>query len=131
MLFSKGLSNEEEPALWQKTLSDVIEYWIEVGQPSEDRLRKGAGKADEVIVYTYGNERNVDVWWKKIADKLQRFDHLSVLQIPSVASESLAAMAQANMDIQCTINEGQIWFSDNTHHIEFALTPLKLSATLA
>lgn len=127
MLFSKGLSNEEEPALWQKSLSDVIEYWIEVGMPSEDRLRKGASKADKVIVYTYGTERNVDTWWQKIADKLQRFDHLEVIQIPSTVTQALESMVEATMELQCTINEGQIWISSNTISTEFTPSWLKHS----
>ena len=30
--FGRGLSTEDEPALWQKDLTGAIELWIEVGQ---------------------------------------------------------------------------------------------------
>jgi len=38
--FTKGLSTDDEPDLWQKSLSNEIEVWIELGLPSEKRLKK-------------------------------------------------------------------------------------------
>ena len=43
--FCKGISTEDEPDLWQKSLSDEIELWIELGLPSEKRLKKACGRA--------------------------------------------------------------------------------------
>lgn len=124
LAFGKGLSNDEEAALWLKNYSDVTELWIEVGMPAEDRLRKACSQAQQVICYTYGNERTVELWWKKIADKLERFDHLRVIQLPAAATQALAELAQANMDLQCTINEGSAWLSDASRNI--AITPITL-----
>lgn len=93
--------------------------------PSEDRLRKGCSRAQQVIVYTYGSERNVDIWYKKIADKLERFDHLSVIHLPSDITQPLALMAATSMDLQCTINEGEIWFSDANNNLQFTPSYLK------
>lgn len=50
--FTRGLSTDDEPELWQKSLSDEIELWIEVGQPDESRLRKACNRAARVRVYT-------------------------------------------------------------------------------
>ena len=52
--FTKGLSTDDEPDLWQKSLSGEIELWIELGLPSEKRLKKACGRAQQVILYTYG-----------------------------------------------------------------------------
>ena len=38
--FGRGLSTEDEPALWQKDLTGIIELWIEVGLPDEKALRR-------------------------------------------------------------------------------------------
>jgi uncharacterized protein YaeQ len=62
--FGRGLSAEDEPALWRKDYSGAIERWIEVGLPDEKALRKAAGRAAEVIVVAYGG-RAMDVWWAK------------------------------------------------------------------
>ena len=37
--FGRGLSDEDEPALWRRDYTGTIEQWIELGQPDEARLR--------------------------------------------------------------------------------------------
>jgi len=49
LYFTKGLSSDDEPELWQKTLTDDIELWIELGQPDEKRIRKACGRSKQVI----------------------------------------------------------------------------------
>ena len=68
--FGKGLSDTEEPDLWQKDLTGLTEHWIEVGQPDDKRLLRASGRSARVTVYAYGNR--ADLWWKPIADKLPR-----------------------------------------------------------
>ena len=41
--FGRGLSDEDEPALWRRDYTGTIEQWIELGQPDESRLRKAGG----------------------------------------------------------------------------------------
>ena len=123
--FGKGISNDDEAALWLKNYSNETELWIEVGMPTEDRLRKACSQAQQVICYSYGLERNVDIWWKKIADRLERFEHLQVKQLPAAATQALAGMAQPGMNLQCTINEGNIWLSDPANNIAIHTISLK------
>ncbi len=40
LVFAKGLSDDKEPDLWQKSLDGRILKWIEIGQPDEKRLRR-------------------------------------------------------------------------------------------
>ncbi len=108
--FGRGLSTEDEPALWQKDYSGVIERWIEVGLPDERVLRKAAGRAAEVVVLAYGG-RTVDLWWSKAAPALARLANLRVLALDSAQSEALAALAARNMQLHCTIQDGQLWLT--------------------
>ena len=87
MGFTKGLSSENEPDLWQKSLSDEIEVWIDFGQPDEKRIRKACGRATEVFIYTY-NYRSALTWWQQIQNRLTRFDNLSVIVIPDAALQA-------------------------------------------
>ncbi|MEY3107624.1 MAG: hypothetical protein RIT35_1802, partial [Pseudomonadota bacterium] len=52
--FTKGLSADDDPDLWQKSLTDDIELWIDIGMPDEKRIRKACSKTDNVIIYSYG-----------------------------------------------------------------------------
>lgn len=108
--FTKGLCADEEPALWQKSLSNEIDLWIDVGLPDERRLRKASSRADLVYLYLYGG-RNAELWWQRNADSLQRFKNLSVIEIPEVASNELAGLVQRNMRLQCTIQDSEVWLN--------------------
>lgn len=118
LAFGKGLSTDDEPDLWQKDLTGAIDKWIEVGQPDERRLLKACGRASEVLVYSYSAASMV--WWNQMAGKLDRARNLQVFNLPSHLSAELAALAQRTMQLQCTVQEGQVWISggENTVHLE-------------
>jgi uncharacterized protein YaeQ len=108
--FGKGISTDDEPALWRKDLTGAVEQWIEVGLPDERVLRKAAGRAREVIVYCYGG-RGVDVWWAQNQKALSRLTRLSIFNLPAESTLALAKLVERGMDAQCTIQDGHIWFS--------------------
>jgi len=122
--FGRGLSTEEEPALWQKDLMGAIDYWIEVGQPDEKTIRRACGRAKHVCIYTYGG-RAADQWWEKHTAPLARLSNLRVLNLPQDGSRALATLTQPSMQLQCTIQEGQIWMTDGSNSAHIALTGLK------
>ena len=47
---TKGLSTDDEPDIWQKSLSGELDLWVALGLPSEKIRRQSCGKAKEVIV---------------------------------------------------------------------------------
>lgn len=112
---AKGLSDTEEPDLWQKDLTGAIQLWIEVGQPDEKRLLKAAGRSEQVMVYSYNATSHI--WWKQLAGKIDRAKNVSVINIPADASAALEKMAQRSMQLQCTIQDGQIWLTDGTETV--------------
>ncbi|WP_313952243.1 YaeQ family protein [Accumulibacter sp.] len=114
--FTKGLSTEDEPDLWQKSLTDEIELWIDVGLPDEKHLRKACGRARQVVVYAYGGSK-ASLWWERVADALGRFDNLSIFTLPRETSVALAALTQRGMTIACMITDGSAWLSDATENI--------------
>ncbi|NHZ38442.1 MULTISPECIES: YaeQ family protein [Massilia] len=115
LTFTKGLFDTDEPDLWQKDLTGAIELWIEVGQPDEKRLMKACGRSERVIVYSYSATSHI--WYKQIANKLERAKNLTVINIPADASAQLEALAQRNMQLQCTIQDGQIYLTDSVNTV--------------
>jgi uncharacterized protein YaeQ len=109
--FGRGLSTEDEPALWLKDYSGDIRLWIEVGLPDERVVRKAAGRADAVVVLAYGG-RLVDLWWNKEGKTLARLTKLRVLALDGEQSAALTALAERGMDLHCTIQDGQVWLTD-------------------
>jgi len=111
LVFTKDLFDVEEPAMWQKDLTGAIHTWIEVGQPDEKRLMKACGRAEHVYVYSYSATSHI--WWKGIANKLERARNLTVINIPAEASAQLEKLAKRSMQLQCTIQDGQLWLTDS------------------
>lgn len=121
--FGKGLSNEDEAALWEKDLTDQVQLWIEVGTPDEKRIRKACHRADRVIVYAYGG-RTVPIWWQQNQKILERFDNLHVFSISRDCSAALEKMCTRTMQRQCTIQDGLIWMSNEKDTVQMILEPL-------
>lgn len=105
--FGKGISDTDEPDLWRRDLTGAIEQWIDVGQPDERRVLKACGRSAEVLVYAYGS--NAELWWKQQSGKLARARHLQVWRIATEVSEQLAQLCERTMQLQLTLQDGEIW----------------------
>ena len=126
LVFGRGISTDNEPDLWQKSLSNDIELWIDLGTPDESRIRKASGRAKRVLLYVYG-DRAVTVWWAKNEAALKRSNNVSVVQISDESMEAMAGLASSNMSLQAMIEDGQLALSSAEHDtlIEVELTTLK------
>jgi uncharacterized protein YaeQ len=105
--FCKGLSDADEPALWEKDLTGAIECWVEVGLPDERRLAKACGRSARVVVYAYGGSA-VQVWWKAIAGKLGRLGNLAVFCLPTAGTRALAELVERSMRLSVSIQDGEM-----------------------
>lgn len=124
LTFCKGISTDDEPDLWQHELNGEISRWIELGLPDEKRIKKACSRAEQVIIYTY-NERSFVPWWEQVNSKLSRFNNLSIANITDSELNSLEAIAQRSMQLQCTIQDGDIWISDSDKSVHITLKYLK------
>ena len=123
LAFTKGLSTDNEPDLWEKNLSGEIEHWLELGQPEEKRLKQASGKSKKVSVYTYSGN-SADIWWQQQQKKLAGIKNLSVFSIASDQAASLTELTERSMQLQCTIEDGNVWLSNENKTVE--VTPVKL-----
>ena len=126
MGFTKGLCAEDEPDLWQKSLSDEIEVWIDLGQPDEKRIRKACGRAKQVFIYTY-NERSAAIWFEQIKSKLTRFDNLQLFSISDAAVSAMGELAKRNMSLQYMIQDGEVMLSDGENSVTIEPKLLNIS----
>ncbi len=108
---TKGLSSDEEPDIWQVNLAGEIDLWIELGLPDEKRVRKASGRAKAVKVYTYGGGA-ADIWWQKNQTKLNRANNLGVINLNQDSVGEMAQLVQRTMELQCTIDDGEVWLTD-------------------
>ncbi|WP_119153800.1 YaeQ family protein [Caldimonas tepidiphila] len=121
--FGQGMTDSDEPDLWRRDLTGHIEQWIDVGQPDEKLLKKACSRADEVVLLTYG--RTAELWWAQNRAALERLPKLRVLHLDAEASQALAALAERTMRLQCTVQDGQVWFGHSEETVALQLVELK------
>ncbi len=114
LAFGKGISDSDEPDLWLKDLTGEIELWIELGHPDERLLARAIGRSPRVIVYTYS--ANPQLWWDPIKRRFEGEKKLSVFHISARSTKDLAGMADSSMNLQCSIQDGEIWVRDNNQN---------------
>ncbi len=107
---TKGLSTDDEPDIWEKSLSGELNRWITLGLPSEKIVRQSCGKAKSVIIYAYGGNP-ADMWWSKIKNSTTRFGNLSVVGLAQSETKQLAELADRSMQMQVNIQEGEVMVS--------------------
>jgi uncharacterized protein YaeQ len=119
--FGKGLSDDEEPDLWQKDLTGAIELWIEVGLPDERVLRKACGRSNQVAVLLYGG-RNAEIWWDQNSKALLKLNNLIVVNLTTTAE--LADAANRNMNVSCMIQDNEMLVTHDAG--SFSISPAVL-----
>jgi uncharacterized protein YaeQ len=120
--FTRGLSTDDEPDLWQTALNGEIEHWIDLGQPDEKRIRRACGRAKQVTVICYSGN-GAAIWFDKIKRGLSRFKNLRVINIDNRQSSELTALVERNMAMQITIEDRAI--SINTDTLNMSVDPLE------
>jgi uncharacterized protein YaeQ len=107
---TKGLSTDDEPDIWQKSLSGEIDVWVALGLPSEKVMRQSCSKASKVKVYSYGG-RVAEIWWDKVKNGTTRFDNLQVINFSEADISALAKLANRAMKLQVNIQDGDVMIS--------------------
>ncbi|MFT4571269.1 MAG: hypothetical protein ACI8TX_001714 [Hyphomicrobiaceae bacterium] len=121
--FGAGISTEDEPDLWRRSLSGEIEQWIDLGLPDERRVRRACGRADEVMVYCYGGGK-VDAWWAANEKSLTRSRNLTVFEMPWSDTIGLGELASRGASFQCNIQDGVVSLFNGDQSAE--VTPRRL-----
>lgn len=117
LVAARGLSDSDEPDLWQHSLDGQLRHWVEVGQPADERrLARASGRADRVTLYCYASA--APIWWAAMQPKVARLANLAVWQLPAAQSQALGALVERSMQLQVTVQDGQIWVGDARQSVE-------------
>ena len=109
LAFGTGLSDPDDPDVHITDFTGAKRLWIEVGQPEDKPIAKACNKSDQVLLYAFGPA--AEVWWKGMENKVARQQKLAVYRIQSEAAQQLAALAQRSMQLQATVQDGQLTLS--------------------
>ncbi len=120
--FTKGLSEIEQPDIWSKTLDDQITLWIDMGEPSLDRIKKSSHKSPDVRVYSFNSKS--DTWWQQTKNKVQQFNNVQFFQLDWSQVQELASMAQRTMNWSLSISGDSIYVSTEEQDCELLVREL-------
>ena len=123
LAFGAGLSDPDDPDVSLRDFTGQTRMWIEVGQPEDKPIMKACQKSDEVLLYCFNHA--AEVWWKGIETKLTRLDKLQVWRVPTERSQELAQLAERSMQLQATVQEGEVTFSSDKGSVHIELTRWK------
>lgn len=115
--FGRGLSSVEEAALWQKSLDGRILHWIEVGQPSAERMTWCSRQTEQLSVLAYGSLRT---WLTKELEPARSLKNLNVLAISQASLANLAVDVPRTIHWSVMISDGEVFVTDQhgQHSIE-------------
>jgi uncharacterized protein YaeQ len=121
--FARGLSSADDPELWLKHDDGRILEWIEVGQPSPDRLKKASSQSVSVKVFTYG--RGLDVWWKTNATAIKALPKVSIHYFAADELQKLCDLSDKTMNFTVTITETMAYVSSATENVTVTLREME------
>ena len=112
---TKGLDEVEEPDLWVRTMDGQTKLWIDVGEPSAERVKKACNRSQAVKVYSFNTKS--DVWWSQGESKFSRLE-ASIYRLPWDKTESLAVLVQRTMDLSVTITGDSAYVAGEAGEVE-------------
>lgn len=120
--FTRGLCDVDEPDIWLRSLDDQVLLWIDIGEPSTDRIKKATHIAEEVKIYSFNSKSGA--WWEQEKNKLARLK-TSIYQFQWENIQSLARLVERTMDISVTLTANSVYVAAPSGECEVICNTLK------
>ena len=109
IVFSKGLSDPDDPAIAVRDLTGVLRTWIDIGTPEAARLHKASKAAGRVAVYCH---RDVTAWLARIAgERIHRSEALEIHVMDREMVAALVSRLERRMEIDLAVTERNVYVS--------------------
>ena len=119
--FTKGLSAVDEPDIWARSLDDQLMLWVDVGEPSIDRIKKASRIAKETKVYSFN--RKSKPWWDTGREKFTELN-ASFYRFEWESIQALARLQQRTMQLSVTISADSAYIATESGECEVAWVAL-------
>ena len=119
--FTKGVSATDEPDIWQHDLSGQLQLWIDIGEPSFDRIKKSARQSGQLKIYSINTKS--DIWWSKTEDKVRTLP-IEVFQLQWTELVALAKLVDRTNLLHITIADNECFVSSSSGDAALTLKTL-------
>ncbi len=115
--FTKGLSAADEPDIWVRSLDGQLMLWIDVGEPSLERVKKASRIAREMKVYCFNRKSNI--WWDQGREKFAQLN-ASFYRFEWESVQAMAKLHQRTMQLSVTISENSAFIATELGECELS-----------
>ena len=122
LVLCKGLSDTEEADIWAHSLDGNLELWIDVGEPSADRIKKVSRLAKEVKIYCFNSKAST--WWQQNEKQLRSLD-VNVYRFPWDQVQALSSIIDRGVDLSITISADSVFVASELGECELILQGLQ------
>src|SRR3954449_851181 len=124
IVFSKGLSDGDEPALWVRDPAGRVKLWIEIGTPDAARLHKAAKAADRVAVYTHKDPHSL--LRRLEGERIHRAEEIPVYAIDRALLARLVEVLDRRVKMHLAVTGGHLYVEVGGRSLEGAVEELRI-----
>jgi len=125
IVFSRGVSEPDEPTISIRDLTGAIRTWIEIGTPDAARLHKASKAAARVVVYTH---KDPEQFLRRLeGEKIHRAADLELYAIDRALIDALAARLERRTAFSLSISDRELYVSIGEETLTGAVTRLSLT----
>jgi len=122
LTFAKSLSDTDEPDLWVQALNGDIQVWIDVGEPSRERIKKASHQAAKVLIYSFNTKSNR--WWQTLDGAVNGLP-VSVFRLAWEPLVTLANICERSQKLSVTISENSAYVATGLGECQLSWQPLQ------
>jgi uncharacterized protein YaeQ len=109
IVFSKGLSDPDEPAIAVRDLTGSLKTWIDIGAPEAARIHKASKAAQRVVIYAH---REVESWLARLrGERIHRAESLEIVVIERALLAALVTRLERRMEFDLSVSERTLYLS--------------------
>jgi uncharacterized protein YaeQ len=105
--FGRGVSTDEEPAIWQRDLRGDLVAWIEVGAPSPERLHRASKSGARIAVYAWKDPAGLAA--AIVEEEVHRGDAIAIYGLDPGFLDAIAAGLDRNNRWEMSVAGGHIF----------------------
>ena len=127
LAFSKGLCVPDEPAVWAHDPTGRLTKWIEVGQPSAERLHKASKRCEHLSVYTH---RDPELIHREArTTRVHQAERIMVTGIDPELFGLIEPTIGRDNEWALVVSEGELYLTAQDVHASTTLRPTSLGSS--
>jgi len=127
IVFSKGVSDADDPTIAVRDLTGALQVWVEIGAPDAARLHKAAKASPRVAVYTHRDpaqlQRQLD------GARIHRSSEIPLHAIDRDLIAAFCERLERRMSFSLSFADGMIYLDHNGATLSGAVTVWPLQKT--